>query len=171
MDWPLASDYIAMLQNPRVAFKDPALQACSITYQPNSKQPKVCSGQFAVVCQAKLAGQKKALRVFTSYREGLQERYKEISNHLATLKLPYLVGFEYVEKGIRETVRGRAQFYPLITMDWASGITLYEWAAERCQTRETRRLRQAADDWTVLVETLAGATGPRRPPAQQHPDR
>jgi hypothetical protein len=157
-DWPMPSDYSAMLQNPRVAFKDPSLQAGSITYEPNSKQPKVCgAGAFAVVYQARLSGQKKAIRAFTTYRNGVQERYQEISKHLATLNLPYLVGFEYLERGIRATVKGRSQFYPLITMDWAAGMPLYEWSAERCLARETRRLRQAADQWKLLIEALAGA--------------
>jgi hypothetical protein len=41
----------------------------------------------------------------------LQERYSEISEHLVQAKLPFIVDFKYVGKGIR--VRG--QWYPVLS--------------------------------------------------------
>ena len=51
MSWPLASHFSAMLQNPRVAFRDPNLQACRIE-KDHRNQPRPWAGSFAVVYKA-----------------------------------------------------------------------------------------------------------------------
>ena len=48
MPWPLASDFSTMVQQPRLAFRDPRLQACRIERN-FLNQPRVWAGQFAVV--------------------------------------------------------------------------------------------------------------------------
>ncbi len=58
-DWPLAANYSKMLQTPKVAFRAPDLQNCTIkTQSKQSKQPDVRSGQSAAVYQGVLPGGK-----------------------------------------------------------------------------------------------------------------
>jgi serine/threonine protein kinase len=158
-NWPLSYAYVQILRNPKVAFRDPILQACTIRRDGNN-QPLPMSGAFAVVFQAVLPdGSKRAVRAFTTERPGIADRYRLISEHLATVRsrVPALVDFHYEEKGIRAIVRGKARMYPLITMDWASGVTLYEWVHRRCIAGETQRLRLAAERWKMLIDQLAVA--------------
>ena len=51
---------------------------------------------------------------------GLRERYQEISRHLGRMKLPFIVDFTYLERGIR--VLGK--WYPVLKMEWVEGLTL-----------------------------------------------
>ena len=46
--WPLISDFSRMLQNPKMAFRDPALKDCTVE-KSNLGQPKPRSGNFATV--------------------------------------------------------------------------------------------------------------------------
>ena len=67
MSWPLASHFSAMLQNPRIAFRDPRLQRSAIDKN-EQNQPRPWAGAFAVVYKAYSAEDQRpfALRVFTS---------------------------------------------------------------------------------------------------------
>lgn len=154
MPWPLASAYAKMLQNPPVAFKDPELRKCTIKRDEHG-QPKVASGQFAVVYKATLQnGQHMAVRAFTSDKGGERnERYHLISEHLRQHRnVRSLVGFDYCEKGIRAD---DGKLYPLVTMEWVSGVELFHWVRTKCIDRETQRLSQAVDHWTTLISELA----------------
>jgi tRNA A-37 threonylcarbamoyl transferase component Bud32 len=158
-DWPLSDAYVKILQNPKMAFKDPVLQACNIRRDGNN-QPLPMSGAFAVVFQAVLSdGSKRAVRAFTTERPGIADRYRLISEHLSAVRsrVPALVDFHYEEKGIRAIVRGKARMYPLVTMDWVPGITLFEWVHRRCTASEKPRLHHATEQWAMLVNQLASA--------------
>jgi hypothetical protein len=159
MDWPLASNYTAILQNPKVAFVDPQLQACQIRRNAHN-QPLGISGQFAVVYQAELPdGRRRAVRAFTSPREERTERYQLISELLAQNEhIASLVEFQYTERGLRAaTNSGRARLYPLITMEWVAGDTLFDWVRDRCRANEQDRMRELADRWVQLVSDLEAA--------------
>ena len=55
MPWPLASQFSTMVQQPRLAFRDPRLRACRI--ERNSlNQPRLWAGRFAVVYKALAKG-------------------------------------------------------------------------------------------------------------------
>src|SRR5205823_8670377 len=47
-------------------------------------------------------------------------RYQEIGRHLRQARLPFSVGFSYLEQGIR--VRGC--WFPVLKMEWVDGLTL-----------------------------------------------
>lgn len=158
-DWPLASDYVGMVQDPKIAFKDPGLRQCTIK-RDQQNLPVKMAGSFAVVFQATLPdGTKRAVRAFTTRREGITKRYRRISRHVLqkTADVEALVSFEYQEEGIRAILNGRSGWYPLIVMEWAPGITLYEWVRERCLHGDGSRLRKAADQWSGLIDDLARA--------------
>ncbi|HVW02220.1 MAG TPA: hypothetical protein VHB77_17845, partial [Planctomycetaceae bacterium] len=117
-NWPAASDFAAMLQNPGVAFQDPDLKLCTIERNPHN-QPHGRSGAFAVVytgtyTSGKKAGQDVCVRVFVKRSDERRERYSAISSYLRSRRLECLVGFEYQEKGIR----ANGKWWPLVTMDW-----------------------------------------------------
>lgn len=154
MAWPLASHFSAMLQNPKFAFRDPALQACHIE-KDGMNQPRPWAGAFAVVYKGTSleTGRSFAVRVFTTESPERRERYDLISDYLKGRKLASLVEFEYRDRAIRSASDGK--FYPMIWMDWVQGETLYNWARDKCQARDAVALAGAAHRWVAMIKELA----------------
>ncbi len=155
MAWPMGSDYASMLQNSAVAFKDPDLKRSSIKRDKNGL-PHGMSGQFAVVYKATLpSGSHRAVRAFTSGREGRGDTYRAISEYLAKHRhLKSLVEFTYAEKGIRGS---DGKFYPLVTMEWVEGSTLFDWLKHQCQDNNAARIASIVPLWSELVDELGDA--------------
>src|SRR5579871_2076386 len=125
MAWPLATDFVPMLQNPQIGFRDPALKNCTIEIDSNN-QPRARSGAFAVVYKGSYPqGGDVCVRVFTTASEERRERYSAISNYLAGRKLSSLVNFAYSDSGIKCARDG--EWYPLVTMEWVDGEVLFDW--------------------------------------------
>ncbi len=148
-----------MLQNPKLAFKDPDLKTCLIARN-NINQPKACSGAFAVVYKGTYqAGATRtgdvAIRVFSSASNERQERYKAISEYLKQNPLKCLVDFEYLEKGILHGKSGK--WYPLIRMEWVQGDILFNHARDRCQARDGQALGKLSDSWVEMISDLSRA--------------
>jgi hypothetical protein len=156
MSWPLASHFSAMLQNPRVAFRDPQLQRCQLD-KDERNQPRPWAGAFAVVYKATLpdAGRNVALRVFTTESPERRERYDLISEYLKGRRLRSLVEFEYREKSIRSA--GDGKWYPLVLMDWVQGETLFKWVRSRSLEGNRRALAAAAERWVAVTKELVDA--------------
>ncbi len=155
MSWPLASHFSAMLQNPRLAFRDPVLRECRIA-KDQRNQPRPWSGAFAVVYQgiSALDGKPFAVRVFTTESPERRERYHEISAYLQNRKLKCLVDFEYRDESIRSS---DGKWYPLILMDWVEGQTLFKWVRQRALAGDGTGLAEAARRWVTLVKELSDA--------------
>ena len=153
MSWPLPSDFRTMLQNPRVAFRDPQLQACEIERDALG-QPRPWSGAFAVVYKAILPGGQRpvAVRAFSSQSPERQQRYDSIARHLQCRDVPCLVHFEYQHDGIRSAGDGR--WYPLVVMQWVDGQTLFEWVGSKCRVGKGPSLAKAARHWLRLLRDL-----------------
>ena len=100
MAWPLASHFSAMLQNPRLAFRDPVLQRCVVEKNAQG-QPRPWSGAFAVVYKAtdQQGRNPFALRVFTTESPERRKRYDHISAYLNERRLRCLCAFEYRDSG------------------------------------------------------------------------
>jgi hypothetical protein len=155
MAWPLPSHFSTMVQTPRLAFRDPALHTCQIE-RTAMNQPRVWSGQFAVVYKAVDAqGKPRAVRAFTSESRSRREHYDCISAHLKTCRLKCLVEFEYQDPGIRSA--GDGKWYPLVVMDWVEGMTLFEWVASKCRAGKGRSIVKALQHWLRLIDELSGA--------------
>src|SRR5437016_718387 len=151
--WPLISDFSRMLQNPKMAFRDPALKDCTVE-KSNLGQPKPRSGNFATVYRGyRPDGSEFAIRVFNRGAAERRERYQAVSNYLEWRSVWSLVGFNYDEKGIRSASDGK--MYPLIIMDWVPGLTLFEWCKEQCQAGDRELITSAADVFLQLVRNLA----------------
>jgi len=157
MSWPLASHFSAMLQNPKVAFRDPKLKQCRIE-KDQRNQPRPWAGAFAVVYKGMGTNGEDpfAVRVFTTESPERRERYDLISAYLKNRKLDCLVDFEYRDQSIRSA--GDGKWYPLILMEWVQGETLFRWARARCLEGNGPALARAAKYWVELVKELAEAS-------------
>ncbi len=152
--WPLITDFSRMLQNPKVAFRDPELKTAAVEKN-NLGQPKPRSGNFATVYKGfRGVGQEFAIRVFNRAAAERRERYAAVYDYLQGKDVPCMVNFSYDEKGIRST---DGKMYPLITMDWVPGVTLFEWARQRSREGYQQAFAIAADVWLQLVRDLKTA--------------
>lgn len=154
MPWPLASHFSTMVQQPRVAFRDPRLQACRIERNAFN-QPRVWAGQFAVVYKGIDAqGTALAIRAFIRESSDRREHYDRISEYLRTRPLRCLVDFEYRDAAIRAP---DGRWYPLVVMDWVEGLTLFEWVQSKCRVGKGASLGKAAQHWLRLTGELGAA--------------
>jgi hypothetical protein len=150
--WPLISDFSRVLQNPQVAFRDPALRTCVVEMN-QLGQPKARSGNFATVYRGyRPDGSEFAIRIFNRRQDERLEHYRTISDYLETRAVSSIVRFDYDERGIRSA--GDGKLYPLLVMEWVPGITLFEWTRDRCREGYVEALQIAADVWLHLVREL-----------------
>ncbi len=154
MPWPLASHFSAIVQNPRVAFRDPLFQALRI--ERNAlKQPRVWAGQFAVVYKGvDMTGKAWAIRAFTSESVDRRDHYDQISAYLNNRNLRCLVDFEYRDAAIRST---DGKWYPLVVMDWVEGMTLFNWVDSKCRAGKGGSIAKAVPHWVNLITELSDA--------------
>ena len=151
-NWPLSTDFSRMLQNPKFAFRDPALKQCVVEMNAMG-QPKARSGNFATVYRGyRIDGTEFAIRTFNRRADERRERYRLVHEYLSTHPVSSIVDFHYDEQGIRSASDG--QLYPLLTMEWVSGVTLFEWTRDRCREGYHEALAIGAQVWLQLVQEL-----------------
>lgn len=153
-DYPPPSNYANMLSSPqgiRLAFRDKGLQSSSV--EPDKLgMPRARSGAFAVVYRLNLrGGSSKAVRLFLKDEDDRQERYKRIFEHLSRLSLPCLVPFAYEDNAFRAA---DGKKYPMMTMDWVVGETLYDWLHGRAMAGDVKALATIAEKWRHTVRGL-----------------
>ncbi len=95
------------------------------------------------------------MRTFNRRADYRRERYRIVSEYLDGRSLNSLVQFYYDEKGIRAASDGK--MYPMVTMQWVPGVTLFEWARDRSREGYQEALAIAADVWLQVVRELAAA--------------
>jgi hypothetical protein len=147
MRWPSLSDYNEAIQNPQTAFDDVELKSG----KPELNQlliPRARTGRFACVYKVQCGQRNWAVRCFSQETTDQQERYAAISHHLRGLNLPYLVAFDYLNKGIR--VGGR--WYPILKMEWVQGDSIVTYVARNSANHSA--LAQLASRWAMMIETL-----------------
>lgn len=147
MSWPTPQEYNEAVQNPRLCFADPELQAGTAEVTALGL-PRPITGNFASVYRVRCPGQDWAVRCFWREYADLQERYHAISRHLQTAQLPYTVPFQYLPQGIR--VRGG--WYPALRMQWVEGALLHEYVAARLQ--DPSSLRHLSRQWLAMSRAL-----------------
>ncbi len=153
MPWPLPSDFQTILQNPKIAFRDPYLRSCQIERDLRG-QPRAWAGSFAVVYKGiDATGKPLAIRVFSTESPKRRGRYEQIGEHLTARKLDCLVSFEYREDEIRSLSDGKR--YPIVLMDWVEGETLFQWAQNQCQRGNLAAFAQAARQWPAVAAELS----------------
>jgi len=161
--WPVAADsYINILQHPETAFHDVDLRSCEIKTDA-AGVPDFASGGSAIVFKGRRktgpkSGQEIAIRAFKSPVPHVQEHYNTVNKYVSQHPIRSLVTFDYSAKGIRAVgPNKRLNWYPLVTMEWVPGRTLWSWLPEKCRQSNKDELSLIADRWVELVEELRSA--------------
>jgi len=151
MPWPLSQDYNEGIQSPTSSFDDSELRAGQpVTGALGLPMPR--SGNFADVYEfTGASGAKWAIKCFTRAVPGLRQRYTEISKHLIQAGLPFMVDFEFLERGIR--VRG--DWYPVLKMKWVEGALLNEFVATNLE--KPAQLEALSQIWQRMARCLRDA--------------
>jgi hypothetical protein len=151
MGWPLSQDYNEAVQSPASNFADADLRlGKAVTNKLGLPMP--CAGNFADVYEVRCPGGGRwAVKCFTRETPGLRERYREISRHLGRAKLPFTVGFDYLEQGIRVAAR----WYPVLKMRWVAGLTLNQFAARYAD--DPAMLASLVQVWRRMATRLRAA--------------
>jgi hypothetical protein len=147
-DYPTPSDYQEAVQAPASAFADPDLQ--DATPRTNVLGlPQPITGAFAAVFPMTTdTGRTVAVKCFLSEGAEQQTRYEAVADHLDTVDLDALVGFEYQPEGIR--VAGTD--YPILKMEWVDGTVLNRFVDEHLDAPDV--LARLADAWADLMGDL-----------------
>ena len=150
MAWPSEYDYRTMVQQPRMVFNDPRLQACTVGTYPNG-QPKGSQGAFAMVYRMLDGSWSRAVRFFKKApRPDQEERYIMLSRAISKANARGLIEFSYDPEGLRW---GAAR-YPVLTMQWVEGQTLGVWLKESVLRGDSAGIGRMADAWVELVADL-----------------
>lgn len=150
MAWPNPNEYVEAIQHPQQAFGDAALRAGKVVTN-RLGLPRPISGNFATVFEVQDGETRWAVRCFLREVTTQQQRYAAISDHLKLHALPFMVNFEYQPEGIR--VRGK--WYPILKMDWSSGVRLDTYLEQHLD--DALKLRQLAERWVSLCRSLHAA--------------
>lgn len=129
--WPAPQQFNEAVQNPRVSFTDPDLQASEAEVNALGL-PKPYSGAFATVYKLESGDRECAVKCFTTRVPDQQQRYAAISQALSNLRSPYFVRFEYQAEGIGVS----GQRYPILKMEWARGDGLIPYIEANLSDRE-----------------------------------
>jgi hypothetical protein len=147
VSWPNPNEYIEAIQYPQQAFSDSELRTGKVTTN-RFGLPRPVSGNFATVFEVETERGKAAVRCFMREVTNQQERYLAIAAHLRQRSLPFMVNFEYQPEGIK--IRGK--WYPILKMDWASGIRLDMYIEAHLD--DPPRLQRLGEHWISVCQTL-----------------
>ncbi|HEY9793728.1 MAG TPA: DUF3592 domain-containing protein [Candidatus Obscuribacterales bacterium] len=117
--WPSPQDYNEAVQSPSTNFADPDLQSGEVATDALGI-PKPITGGFASVYRMHGSSHDWAIRCFLRDIPDAQPRYAKISDFVEHDTLPYTVGFNYQQRGIKTA----GQWFPLLKMEWVDGLTL-----------------------------------------------
>lgn len=145
--WPTPQDYNEALQNPRLNFQDKELQSGTPDITALGL-PRAITGGFASVYSVRSGSRRWAVRCFLREFSDHQARYAAIGRHLAAAQLPYTVGFQFLEQGIR--VRGH--WYPVLKMEWIEGSTFQ--TALEANVQNSIALVELAERWIKMLAAL-----------------
>jgi predicted Ser/Thr protein kinase len=154
MAYPSAEDYIRAVQNPASAFLVPAFQAAEFVTDPIWGMPVPASGTAAVVFQAEVGGEDRALRFFL--REDLADRtrYRALEQRLDHPAIRQRVASA---RWVGQAIRIGPRTYPMIDMQWVEGQPLD--AHVRVLAEHDRRdaLWALAVQWRTMLRELQAA--------------
>ena len=152
MSWPAAIEYRDALQHPARVFALPELRSCRVETN-HLGVPRPRSGASAQVYKFFSHSGVVAVRVFLYPNEQREARYHALSEHLAGVRANCLVGFRYHPQGITID-RGK---YPVLTMDWADGVSLGEWLRLKMEKGDIAAVRNMAGRWADMMNELREA--------------
>lgn len=148
MNWPSHTDYQDAIQNPQICFQEEELKTATVATDMLG-MPKVMSGNFASVYElTTVNGKHYAIRCFVRQVANQQVRYNLLTRHLQAVSLPWLVGFEFILRGIRL----RQEWYPIVKMDWVAGTPMHMYIEDH--VREPETMLRLADQWREMLKGL-----------------
>lgn len=106
------------------------------------------SGGFCVVFPYETATRKYAIRCWHAEISNAKRRTQIISEALKNSQLPYFVGFEFYEDGIR-TPQG---LQPIVVMDWVEAQPLKKYLSEHLE--ESNVINEIAENFKKMVSDL-----------------
>jgi hypothetical protein len=147
VSWPTPQDYNEALQNPKQSFSDPELAAGKPALTPLGL-PKPMTGAFASVYRMHCKNRDWAVRCFLRNFPDQHDRYNKIEEHILAAKLPFTVGFDYIEDGLRL----HSEHYPILKMEWAEGQHLDQFIVHNLHN--PKLLSETADAWKEMLGKL-----------------
>ncbi|NUT97444.1 MAG: hypothetical protein HOY78_36020, partial [Saccharothrix sp.] len=149
--FPSGATYVDALQDTALCFRDTDLAGAEVQVDALGR-PRVISGNFAGVFSLTVAdGTRYAVKCFTREVREQAARYRAIGEHLARLADDWIVGFDYVDRGV--LVEGH--WYPVLRMEWVEGLGLIRWIERNLD--DPAALARVAERFAGLVDRLAAA--------------
>ncbi len=148
---PLISEYKHAIRFAEDSFKDLVPIEAVLDEQ---GELRFASGAFAVVFRMRKpdTGRLAAIKCF--YRDAPQrhERLQQIASYLRQNPSAYFVGYQYLpeELWVNSAVTGDAE-YPVVYMEWAEGVTLFEKVQHYCNTNNKTGLQQLSDAFNEMA--------------------
>jgi len=152
MPWPISQDYNEAIQSPESAFADPELRGAQAAVSPLG-MPMPCSGNFADVYQMNCPRTQRswAVKCFTREIPGLGQRYHQIGLYLEQVKLPFMVGFTFLDQGI---LVGN-HWYPILKMEGVEGFAFNQFVRDRLD--KSQLLEKLCGIWLKVASRLREA--------------
>lgn len=120
-------------------------------------QPKFASGNFAVVFKMRNPETDKLYAVKCFHRDSpdRHERLTAIAGYLQNNSSPYWVHYRYLpnELWVDSEIAGAGE-YPVVFMEWAEGVTLFEAVRTHCTDNNTGALQQLSEKFSSLAVWL-----------------
>lgn len=153
---PSGGQYQEAVQHPSRCFSDPELSTASFDRMAMGL-PKLISGNFAAVFPMTTAsGHRYAVKCFTREVPNQLQRYRLIGTHLNRIKPWWATDFQFIADGIQ--VEGKR--YPILRMDWVSGLTLTAWISKNIyQPESMSRLYQSFNELVSYLTSTNMAHG------------
>jgi len=144
---PTPQEYQTAIQHPNLFFHDVELKKGTPELN-NLQLPKTISGTFASVFQVNCGSKIYAVRCFLRDSPNREKRYKAIDDYLNKVNLPYMIKFDYLEKGILMN----GNWLPIIKMEWIEGYTLDKYVDMNINNSE--RIEKIAEKFKQMVSDL-----------------
>lgn len=150
--FPTGFQYQEAVQHPELCFSDPDLRSASFERMAMGL-PKMISGNFASVFpMTSAAGHQYAVKCFTREVSYQLQRYMSIGAYLSKLQPWWATDFQFISEGIQVD----ASRYPILRMNWVSGLTLDRWISNNIN--RSTAIASLAFRFDDLIRDLAAAS-------------
>lgn len=142
------------LVHPATCFADRELRSGTVWDGPLPYgKPYPMSGKYAAVFRVDCAAAVHAVKCFLSPSGTREQRYRAVSDHLATLSAKsWRVGFAYQD----DSVQVQRQWYPIVKMEYVAGATLNDFLGRRYG--DGAAVSRVAENFKTMMDDLR-ATG------------
>ncbi|MEU4746790.1 hypothetical protein AB0G02_40920, partial [Actinosynnema sp. NPDC023658] len=149
--FPSGVAYVEALEDTALCFRGTDLAGAEVRVDALGR-PRAVSGNFASVFSLTLPdGTRCAIKCFTRAAPEQAVRYRAVGEHLARLDDDWIVGFDYLDRGI--LVEGA--WYPVLRMEWVEAVNLLRWIDRHVD--DPAALSRVAERFADLVARLAAA--------------